>query len=610
MSGENPTPVRLPAGRLALGWVVLAGLMLAMSASLVHAFKMVRTKGPELSDRLEDAITERVVIPAKRGEILDRNGRPLAVSELVFSCFFDPDAHFKRRARNRDKADQVLVDLAAALNMPPADLWRRIAPRPDSDGEARPKRFVWLKRFLPDAERRAVEAVKEKHKAGELGLRKESRRLYPQGPVASQILGFVSMDGAQEGVEKYWDAWLREEDGYFYRKVDAAGRPLEGVPEETRPPRDGRTVVLTIDVNIQRKAEEVLAEACRQYEVPSGSAIVLDCKTGEVLALANHPSYDPNDPGKADAESRKNRALTDPYEPGSTFKVFTSAAALEAGVTRLGDPINCHGGLFVYKGRRLHDHHSYGTLTFEQSVAKSSNIAMAQLALRLGEDDLHAALTRFGFGRPTGLGLPGESRGLLYPVNRWSGTSILSIAMGQECAVTPMQLVGGFAAIANGGTLLRPRLVQKIQRVGPDFEQTELDLSAPVALGRPMSAATARTLIDPVLTMVVQEGTGTKAKLEGYGLFGKTGTAQISKRGGGYEQNLYVGSFIAAGPTRDPRVVVMVNLNRVDKTKGHYYGGTVAAPPVKAIFEYVLPYLKVPPDPPAAEERGPRRPGR
>jgi cell division protein FtsI (penicillin-binding protein 3) len=595
--GSEPTdapPPRLSGRQLLIGWVMLCGLVAGNGLVVAHTYKMLKTKGPEFTDGLEDAITNRIMIPAQRGGIYDRHGVPLAVSEVVHSCFFDPKIWVERRNKGREKqADELLEELAAALSTTVADLRAKFAGKET-------KRFVWLKRTISEAERQAVEAVRAKFHAGEIGLQMESRRSYPQGPVASHVIGFVNADGAQEGLEKSWDAWLSGKDGYFYAKFDSGGRPVEPLPADTRMPVNGRSLMLTVDVAIQQRAEAVLAEACRQYSAPSGSAVVMDCKTGEILALANYPTYDPNKPGEAVGEARKNRAITDPYEPGSTFKVFVAAAAMEQKVTRLGDMINCHGGAFTYMGRTLHDHHPLGVLPLEQVVAKSSNCGMAELGLRMGPQRLYDALLKFGFGRTTGLGLPGESRGLMYPPTRWSGTSILSISMGQECAVTVMQLVQGFGAIANGGTLIRPKVVRTVTDGGAE---PELDLSKPAAVGRAMDPVVAGQMVDPVLSLVVKEGTGVKSQLKDYQVFGKTGTAQVAKVGGrGYESGLYVGSFIAAAPARDPRIVVMVGLNRVDKSKGGYYGGTVAAPAVRQIMEFALPYLKVPPDPPTATD--------
>jgi len=578
---------RLPTGRLALGWVMLSGLMVLLAAVIGHAYRMLMTKGAELRDLQEDATTERVVIPAQRGFIYDRLGRPLATSELVYSCHVDPKMFAERAAKSK-RAATLVHDLADALSLKQADV-EEVFRKTD-------KSFVWLKRRITEAEREAVERVKQTFRAGEIGLRKESMRRYPQGATAAHVVGFVNVDGPQEGVERTWDKWLAEDDGFYYAKVDSAGRPIELLPMETRSPQHGRSLMLTIDLAIQQKAEQVLADTCAQYGTPSASAIVLDCRTGEVLALANYPTYDPNTPGDFPADNRKNRALTDPYEPGSTFKVFVAAAALSENVTRLGQTINCEGGLFSYKGRRLHDHHPYGGLTFEQVVAKSSNIGMAKLGLAMGDNRLHDSISAFGFGRTTGIDLPGESRGLLYPVARWSGTSVLSVSMGQELSVTPMQLARGFAAIASGGKLLRPRVVRSVNH--PQDGSILLDLSGRAEIGTSLGASACRLMIDPVLTLVVKEGTGTKARLTNWRSFGKTGTAQISKRGGGYEENLYVGSYIAGAPVRNPRLVVMVNLNRVDKTKGGYYGGTVAAPAVKSILEFALPYLNVPSDGP------------
>ena len=329
--------------------------------------------------------------------------------------------------------------------------------------------------------------------------------------------------------------------------------------------------------------------------------------TGEILAMANHPSFDPAQYDQADPYAVRNRMLTDPYEPGSTFKCFVATAALQAGVVRPDERIFCHNGFVVIRGRRLHDHHPFATLTFQEIVIRSSNIGMAILGERMGNQRLHEAVRRFGFGERTGISLPGEAPGRVYPLNLWSNWSATSIPIGYEILVTPLQLVTAFSAIANGGLLMKPRIVR--YTCAPDRTVVH-DMSDPVIVRRVMSKETSRFMRHQVLREVVKSplGTGKRARIPGYRVFGKTGTAKKRDPDGpGYSNRLYVGSFIGAAPLENPRIVAMVLIDEPDKSIG-YYGGTVAAPAVRQILARSLGYLNVPPDDQQSIARSPRDP--
>jgi len=320
----------------------------------------------------------------------------------------------------------------------------------------------------------------------------------------------------------------------------------------------------------------------------------MDPRTGAVMALANVPTYDPARYAAYPVDSRRNRAVTDTFPPGSSCKPFIVAAALEAGVTRFGETIYCEDGYWA--AARLHDAgHSYGNLTLEEGLQKSSNIMLAKLGMRLGNERLHDAVRRFGFGRGAGVWLPGEAGGLVFPVRRWSKLSTTRVAFGQEFTATPLQLATAFSAIANGGKLVQPKVVREIRDA---YGRVVADLSAPEVLGRAIAEKTARDLIDRALVGVVEVGTGKAAKVPGYAVFGKTGTAQKVDPGTrAVSHTRYMASFLGGAPARDPRVVVVVVVDEPEKSLG-YYGGTVAAPAVKKILEQTLPYLGIPPTEP------------
>jgi cell division protein FtsI (penicillin-binding protein 3) len=323
----------------------------------------------------------------------------------------------------------------------------------------------------------------------------------------------------------------------------------------------------------------------------------MDPRSGAILAMANVPTYDPNAYSRYPVEARRNRAVTDTFPPGSSCKPFVASGALEAGVVKWGDVIYCENGYWAE--HRLHDAgHSYGNLKFEEGIEKSSNIMMGKLGVRLGNERLHDALTAFGFGRRTGVWLPGESNGLVFPLRRWTKLSTTRVAFGQEFTVTPLQLITAFAAIANDGKLVRPKILRGVL---DSRGQTVADLSDPEPVGHAIDTRTARQMIDRALVGVIEEGTGKACQIPGYRVFGKTGTAQkIDPGTKAVSHTRYMGSFLAGVPAQNPQIVALVMVDEPDKSIG-YYGGTVAAPAVKKILEQAIPYLGIPPAESATE---------
>ncbi|MDP6381058.1 MAG: penicillin-binding protein 2, partial [Phycisphaerae bacterium] len=400
-------------------------------------------------------------------------------------------------------------------------------------------------------------------------------------------------------------------------KADARRRPLwvESARDEGEVGssiadlnRDGRTIVLTIDKAIQSFVEIELKRVIEKYEAKGVIGIVMDPRTGEVLAMANLPAYDPNNYGDYPAEARRNRAITDPYEPGSTFKAFVAAAALAKGVVKMEEQIHCGNGVWRYRSRTINDHHPYGRLSLQDIVVKSSNVGMAKLGVRLGDERLRQAVLDFGFGSKTGILLSGENAGVVQSAQKWSYWTTTSVPFGHEIMVTPLQLVTAFSVFANGGKLLKPRIVRGILDTRG---RLVADLAGkPEVVSQVMPEPLANAFRDEVLVEVVERGTGRQCKISGYKVFGKTGTAQklappgSAESGNGYSHELYVGSFIAGAPAEAPRLVVLVAVDEPNKSKG-YYGGTVAAPAVRAILEQTLAYLGVRPQGAVAGSRRP-----
>jgi cell division protein FtsI (penicillin-binding protein 3) len=400
-----------------------------------------------------------------------------------------------------------------------------------------------------------------------------------------------------EGVERQLDAELRGEVDALDVDRDARGRRM-AVDGRWRPlPRVGAQIELTLDAALQHMTERELANAVEEFDADAGVAIVMAPDTGEILAMANVPLLDPNAPDQTAVAARKNRLVTDFYEPGSTFKTFLAAAALEHGVVRPQDKIFCENGSYPVGKRVIHDAHPHGTLTFAQVVQQSSNIGCAKVAERLGIERYAEAIADFGFGRPTGIELPGESPGRVRPAARWGRIHLVTTAFGQGIAVTPLQLVRAFAAIANGGLLLRPHIIRRIVDEDPEPRYA----AQPQVEQRVMSEPTARTLTD-ILVGAVEQGTGKAARMEGYRVAGKTGTAQKVDASGRYSKRGRMSSFIGYVPAEHPRLVVLVTLDTPRKAT---YGGVVAAPTFRRIAEYGLERLGVRALPPSPVEPPP-----
>jgi len=551
-------------------------LLIVALLALVGRLVFINTsQGAKLLARTYEQQRSVIPLPARRGLIVDAAGRIMAGTALQLSVFADP--------KLMPDKQEAAADVGRILDLPAAELGQDLVA-------AGNRRFFVVRKKISDEQ---AAALKQARVSG-IGVFEEPYRTYPLGPLAAQVMGFVSSDGrGLGGIESQCEDWLRGEAGLKTIICDAGRRAFWLAEDGYQPPRDGYHVVLTIDAVIQAAAEREVQAAVEKYQAESGVAVVMDPRSGAVLAIANVPTFDPNhfqDYADGSQWRFRNRAITDPIEPGSTFKPFIASWALAEKVTRMGEVLDCESGAWRDGARILHDHHAYASLSFEDIVAKSSNIGMAKLGKRLGNKRLQAALKSFGFGTKTGIDLDGEASGIVRPPHQWNSFSTTSIPMGQEIGVTPLQLARAFCVFANGGMLVEPFVIRAVLASDGGVVQEH----RPPAPKRALSKSVVATMKDSVLSGVVNHGTGTGAALTHYQVFGKTGTAQIPRPGGGgYVPDAYVSSFVGAAPAEDPRLVVVVCITKPKKSIA-YYGGTVAAPAARQILATALAYLQVP----------------
>jgi len=504
---------------------------------------------------------ETIEIPAGRGTIFDRTGEPIAIGQQATTVYADP--------RRIQDPRRVAIAAAKALDLDANALYEQISD---------PKRhFVYVQRKAEPAKAAALE---QKGLQG-LGFYTEELRTYPQGSVAAHVLGFAGVDNeGLEGLERSLDGALAGKPGSETIVKDPLGRVIDVI--ETKPESQGQDVFLTLDHQIQAQAERVLRETIRTSGAQAGTAIVLDPHTGAVLAMATAPGYDLNRFGKASADQRRNRAVTDTYEPGSTFKLVTISAALSERLVAPSTAFTLASTIQV-ADRVINEHEPRPTqrMTVAQILSQSSNVGTITIAQLLGQSRLVDWISRFGFGKPSGIDYPGESRGIL--PSYWSGSTIGNVPIGQGIAVTPIQMATAYAALANGGVLHRPYLVEKVGGKRPKRAPSRRVVSKVVA-------AQVMTMLRDVVS--AEGGTGAAAAIPGYTVAGKTGTAAKPDQGG-YSTSRYVASFVGVVPAKDPRLVVLVS---IDEPKTSIYGGVIAAPAFSRIAQYGLQELEVAPD--------------
>ena len=547
--------------------LLLALLMLGAVLTFGRAFWLQVVRAPALERLAAQQHHETVTTPAARGTIFDRMGVQLAIGEQATTVYADP-----RQIRN---AQRVAVEAGHALNIDPNRIFPQLLNKRRS--------FVYVQRKADPA--RAA-ALRRKGLAG-VDFYSEERRVYPQHTVAAQVLGYAGVDNnGLAGLEVGLDRWLAGKPGKETIVRDPFGRTIDVI--SSTPEQPGRDVFLTLDHTLQSRVEAVLRQTVARWHATDGTAIVLDPATGGVLAMAVAPGFDANAFPQVSQTMQRNRAVTDTYEPGSTFKVVTYAAALSDGLVNPNSRFTLPPSIEV-ADRTIEEAEERPTETMSvtEMLARSSNVGTVMLAQLLGSKRLAAWISRFGLGKPTGIDFPGESRGIVLPQERWSGSTIGNVPIGQGIAVTPIQMAALYGAIANRGVWVQPHLVDHIRGL-PERK---------LARQRMVSAPVATELLSMLQGVVSAEGTGEEAAVSGYRVAGKTGTAAKPDPSGGYSDTKYVASFVGIVPASAPRLVILVSIN---EPQGQIFGGVVAAPAFRDIARFALQYLDVPPDDVAA----------
>jgi len=550
----------------------LAGIVLLWGAAIFLKLVSLQVLHHEKYSRLAKARQELAIeILAPRGTIFDRTGRPLAMSVPTESVYVNP-----LKVPDLEFASDLL---SRSLHLDRAELYATMKLAYDSH-----RGFLWIKRKIDYEESQLLRGMRMEW----ISIQKESVRHYPKGDLAAHVLGSVDFEEkGNAGIEKSLDADLRGQPGLLRLLTDVKRRGIESqLDVEAKP---GAPVTLTIDERLQFVAEREIAVAVKAHNAASGSVVVMNPTTGDVLALASYPTYDPNQPpSPSENFARQNHAVSVPFEPGSVFKVITLSAALETTRLRPESLINCHGGALALPGRVVHDSHlGMGIVPMETVLAKSSNVGAIEVGMRVGQENMYDYVRRFGFGQKTGVLLPAESGGKFRKLAHWGTTSLASISMGQEVSVTTLQLAQAASVIANGGSLVKPRIVLK---KGDNM----MPASVPVRILKPDTAITMRQMMEGV----VLNGTGSKAKLAGYSVGGKTGSAQIFDFATKHYTHSYNGSFVGFAPLTNPAIVVVVTLNGTHGTLG--FGGQAAAPVFHEVATEALRVLEVPKDLPDA----------
>ncbi len=553
-------------------------VLLALMGVVVLRYAWLQlVQGSELAERMRFQVGHDYSVQSPRGAIIDRNGRELAVSTMTKSLFVDPN-HVEDPA-------QLAKDLAPLVSKTEQEVLDDIAV---GGG------FSWVKRRLEQSEYEAVrQLIREKNYAVCLGFRDEAKRYYPNDVLAANVLGFVGTDDkGLDGIEQAWDSYIKGEVTESFIYADTQSRPiLESIFAQHGYQGDKcKTIQLTIDSAIQFIVEQELDRAMAENDPVAITCIAMDPHTGEVLAMASRPSYNPNRFWDYDQEIWKNRAISYIYEPGSTFKAVVAGALLQEGIVA-PNQVFVDPGYVMFSGKKIQNWNgeSFGTVTFADVVKQSLNTGFAIFGYDLGAENLVSYAKLFGFGTPTGIELPGEEAGILYQPGEMVDSDIATMSIGQSIAVTPLQLLTAFCAIANDGILLKPHIVKMIKNAnGTTYSETH-----PEEVRRTIDSATDKTLVG-LLEQVVATGGGRKASVRGYRIAGKTGTAQkVDEDGWGYTEGKYIASFCGFGPVENPQIALLVMID--EPYGGSFYGGQIAAPVASRIFSQVFRYLRIEP---------------
>ena len=580
MKSSQPNRTKVQSN---IRWLVIV-LLLGLFVVICRYAWLQLVQGSELAERMRYQVGQDYSIQSPRGAIIDRNGRELAVSTMTKSLFVDPN--------HVENPEQLAADLAPLTGKTEQEILDDIAV---GGG------FSWVKRRMEQSEYEAIRTlIREKDYANCLGFRDEAKRYYPNDVLAANVIGFVGTDDkGLDGIEQALDKYIKGEVTESFLYTDRQDRPiLDSIFAKHGYQGDRcKTIQLTIDSAIQFIVEQELDRAMAENSPLSITCVVMDPKTGEILAMGSRPSYNPNRFWDYDAEIWKNRAVSFIYEPGSTFKAVVAGAALQEGLVS-PNQIFVDPGYVMVSGKRIQNWNgaSFGTVTFTDVVKNSLNTGFALVGLDLGAERLTDYAKKFGFGEITGIELPGEEPGILFEPEYMVDSDMATMAIGQSIAVTPLQLVTAMSAIANDGILLKPHIVKMIKNAnGTIFSETHTE-----EVRRSLESATDKTLVS-LLEQVVATGGGGKARVKGYRIAGKTGTAQkIREDGAGYQEGRYIASFCGFAPVENPRLALLV---MIDDPYGVFYGGQIAAPVAGRIFSQVFRYMRIEPsDTPAAND--------
>lgn len=591
--------------------LVCAGLTVLFSVLSVRLVHVQLVQHQRYSDVAENYYVHKERLPASRGAITDRNGEMLARSQTVYTLYADAyhlrshtigclgvaaaegmGARAVRQKYSEEQIqekymDRVVSVMAGPLGIPPVELRKKLAEK--ETGE------VILAKDLEEDEHRRIEEVMERGNVGGIYFKTGTRRFYPSPHALTHVIGYINDKGqGMEGVEKTFDEQMKGEDGCRNIERDRRGQEILAFRRKTEAPRNGLDIQLTIDMGLQTRLEAVVEEAWKQYTPEKMAIVVMDPFTGEVLAMVSRPHFDLN----TREGERRNIAVSDRYEPGSTFKIVALSAALEKKVVTPNTNIYCEWGQWETGGQVVNDHHPYGNLTVDGVIMKSSNIGIYKIARMVGKETFFGYMQKFGFGRQTGIDLTLESPGRIYPPEKWSSPSFASMSRGYEVAVTPIQMATALGAIANGGKLMKPLLVKRIThesgRLLKDFQ--------PQVLSRVISEKTAHQVREAMVKVVSEQGTASQAKVDGFAVAGKTGTARkVAEGGRGYLTGQYVVSFMGFLPAEDPQFTALVMIDDPHANGIKLYGGTIAAPVFAKLAQETVNYLNIPPTLPKAD---------
>lgn len=585
----------------------LAALLTALSARLYH---LGVQRHEHYATLAKDTYEGRMVIPARRGNIMDARNSVLARNEPLKNVIADDTLLFdqdpKTQKIKRDDREKAVEILSRHLQLPESDVAQRIQPG---------KRYAKIAKKISEEVASAILTDLEKAKIKGIYFEQDFERIYPAGSLLCHVLGFYGFEetidpqtkekGGEfrgiEGIERSMNDWLAGQNGWRYFEKDGFGREIASYRREERAARHGANVRLTVDLGVQQIVEEELERACKELRPKKATVIVMEPRTGAILALANRPNFDPNDPGHATADKRFNHAVASIYEPGSTFKTLSAAGALNRGLATLNEEIWCRNGTWAYPGGKLTDHHPYGNLSVADVIAKSSNIGAVTLAKRMGERPFYELIRNFGFGSRSGIALPGESAGILHPLHQWRPGTMYHVPFGHEVAGTPLQVILATCVIANGGNLMMPQIIRDIT---DDSGHVLVAYQPQIVREHVVKEQTCRDITTALERVTSKVGTAIRARVAGFRVAGKTGTTQLfDKSIGRYSSQDHTVSFVGYLPAEDPKFCCLVMMEDSEVVNGRQdSGGLLAAPLFAKIAERTAKQLGLQPDPVLLEE--------